>query len=42
MIDRERLVIWCALIISIAIHLFILLPGLVEASSSEEKAFMWL
>lgn len=37
MIDRERLVIWCALIISIAIHLFILLPGLVEASSSEEK-----
>ncbi len=37
MIDRERLIIWGALIISIAIHLFILLPGLVEASSPEQK-----
>ena len=37
MMTRERYIIWIALVASIGIHLFILLPGLVEASTAAKR-----
>ncbi|MEE2907189.1 MAG: hypothetical protein VX527_05070 [Planctomycetota bacterium] len=38
MMSKDRFIIWCALVISICVHLFILLPGLVQASSPAKPA----
>ena len=35
--SRDRYIIWVALVASIGIHLFILLPGLVEASTAAKR-----
>ena len=39
MIRHDRIILWAALIASVGIHLFILLPGLVEASSPADRGF---